>query len=176
MKKVLILNGEATGGQCFAIRSALECFGYLVTLYPIGRPRDYFDVFGGKIPLDYDYLIIGCHGDNGKIVVPVLGENVYEIDECRGDLGFAELKGKVGIRDKIILCTGCSTGKGALSKAFTEGHNLFLAPTDDIEGTSDLMFVISLFYHLSSGKSLEESYDLASRTDSETALYQLFSA
>lgn len=43
-------------------------------MYNIGRPQDYFDVFGGKLYFNYDYLIIGCHGDGGKIIVPILGE------------------------------------------------------------------------------------------------------
>ena len=35
-------------------------------MYNIGRPQDYFDVLGGKQNFNYDYLIIGCHGDNGR--------------------------------------------------------------------------------------------------------------
>ncbi|MBP3625841.1 MAG: hypothetical protein J6J05_08445, partial [Peptococcaceae bacterium] len=34
------------------------------------------------------------HGDNGKIIVPVLGEDIYYPDECRDNLGFLELEGK----------------------------------------------------------------------------------
>lgn len=77
MKRVLILNGEGAALENIAIRSVLEYFGYIVTMYNIGRPQDYFDVFGGKLYFNYDYLIIGCHGDNGRIIVPILGENVY---------------------------------------------------------------------------------------------------
>lgn len=174
MKKALILSGEGTTAEDFAMRGVLECFGYLVTLYPIGRPQDYFDVLGEKISLDYDYLIIGCHGDNGKIIVPVLAEDVYFPDECRSNLGYAELWGKVSIHDKTVICTGCSTGKGELYKAFTARNNTFIAPIDDIEGTSDLLFVIELFYHLSNHKSLKESCALASKTDKETALYKMY--
>ena len=77
MKKVLILDDGSVGVENYAIRNVLENFGYLVTIYPIGRPQHYFTVFGEKEKLDYDYLIIGCHGDNGKIIVPVLGEDIY---------------------------------------------------------------------------------------------------
>ena len=66
MKRVLILNGESTGLESFAIRSVLEYFGYIVIMYNIGRPQDYFDVLCGKQNFNYDYLIIGCHGDNGR--------------------------------------------------------------------------------------------------------------
>lgn len=48
MKKVLILDDGSVGVENYAIRNVLESFGYLVTIYPIGRPQHYFDVFGKK--------------------------------------------------------------------------------------------------------------------------------
>lgn len=175
MKKVLILDGYNVGLEDFAIRSVLESFGYVVTMYYIGRPQDYFDIFSGKEKFDYDYLIIGCHGDNGKIIVPVLGDDTYYPNECRGNLGFEELQDTVKFRDKVVICTGCTTGSGELYKAFTCNNNTFVAPIDYIEGNSDLLFVINLFYHLSNNKNLQESYDLTSKIDNETGLYKMFS-
>lgn len=102
MKRVLILNGEGAALENIAIRSVLEYFGYIVTMYNIGRPQDYFDVFGGKLYFNYDYLIIGCHGDGGKIIVPVLGENVYYPNECRNNIGYEELQGSVKIKEKPL--------------------------------------------------------------------------
>lgn len=175
-KRVLILDACDVGTESAAIRSALECFGYLVTIYYIGRPQDYFDVLGGKEKLDFDYLILSCHGEAGRILVPVLGEEVYHPDECRGNLGYEELCGHVGVQDKTIICTGCTTGSGELYRAFTCRSNAFMAPINYIEGKSGLLFVITLFYHLSSGKSLAESCELARGTDGETGLYRLYPA
>ncbi len=174
MKKVLILNGYNATLEDMAIRNVLEHFGYVVTMVHIGRPQDYIDIFSEKESYDFDYLIIGCHGDNGKIMVPILGESVYYPDECRGNLGFEELYGKVMIKNKIIISTGCTTGSGELYKVFTDNNNAFIAPIDYIEGNSDLMFVMQLFYHLSNGKSLEDSVALARQTDDETGLYKLY--
>lgn len=174
MKKVLILDDGSVGVENYAIRNVLENFGYLVTIYPIGRPQHYFAVFGEKEKLDYDYLIIGCHGDNGKIIVPVLGEDIYYPDECRDNLGFLELESKVTIRNKIVICTGCTTGSGTLYKAFVDHNNTFIAPNDYIEGKSDLLFVVNLFYYLSNDISLDDAYSLASKIDSETALYKIY--
>ena len=126
MKRVLILNGESTNTENYAIRDVLENFGYMVTMFNIGRPQDYFDALNEKINIDYDYLIIGCHGDDGKIIVPVLG------------------------------------------------NNIFLAPYDYIDGKSDLVFVINLFYYLSSNYSLEDSYNFASKIDEETKIYKFY--
>ena len=175
VKRVLILNGNGTGLESFAIRSVLECFGYIVTMYNIGRPQDYFDVFGGKQNFNYEYLIIGCHGENGRIIVPILGENVYYKNECRNNIGYEELQGLVNITDKTVICTGCTTGAGELYKEFNRNNNTFVAPTDYIEGSSSLLFIVNLFYHLSGGVSFKDSFAIASTIDSETKLYNFYS-
>ena len=175
MKRVLILNDEGAALENIAIRSVLEYFGYIVTMYNIGRPQDYFDVFGGKLYFNYDYLIIGCHGDDGKIIVPILGEDVYYPNECRNNIGYEELQGLVNITDKTVICTGCTTGAGELYKEFNRNNNTFVAPTDYIEGSSSLLFIVNLFYHLSSGSSFKDSFAIASTIDSETRLYNFYS-
>ena len=175
MKRVLILNGGGAALENIAIRSVLECFGYIVIMYNIGRPQDYFDVFGGKQNFNYDYLVIGCHGDDGKIIVPILGENVYYPNECRNNIGYEELQGLVKIKDKTVICTGCTTGAGELYKEFNRNNNTFVAPTDYIEGNSSLLFIVNLFYHLSNGSSFKDSFDSARSIDSETKLYNFYS-
>ena len=175
MKRVLILNGEGAALENIAIRSVLEYFGCIVTIYSIGRPQDYFDIFGGKHNFNYDYLIIGCHGDDGKIIVPILGENVYYPNECRNNIGYEELQGLVKIKDKTVICTGCTTGAGELYKAFNRNNNIFVAPADYIEGNSSLLFIVNLFYHLSNGSSFKDSFAAANSIDSETQLYNFYS-
>ena len=175
MKRVLILNGNGIGLESFAIRSVLEYFGYIVIMCNIGRPQDYFDIFSGKQNFNYDYLIIGCHGDNGRIIVPVLGENVYYPNECRNNIGYEELRGLVKIKDKTVICTGCTTGAGELYKEFNRNNNTFVAPTDYIEGNGSLLFIVNLFYHLSKGSSFKDSFAIASAIDSETKLYNFYS-
>jgi len=49
-----------------------------------------------------------------------------------------------------------------------------MAPYDYIEGKSDLLFIISLFYYLSFNYSLQDSYNLANKIDSETNLYKFY--
>ena len=175
MKRVLILNGNGIGLESFAIRSVLEYFGCIVTIYNIGRPQDYFDVFGREQDSNYDYLIIGCHGDDGKIIVPILGENVYYPNECRNNIGYEELRGLVKIKDKTVICTGCTTGAGELYKEFNRNNNTFVAPTDYIEGNGSLLFIVNLFYHLSKGSNFKDSFARASSIDTETKLYKIYS-
>lgn len=175
MKRVLILNDEGAALENIAIRSVLEYFGYIVIMYNIGRPQDYFDIFSGKQNFNYDYLIIGCHGDDGKIIVPILGENVYYPNECRNNIGYEELRGLVKIKDKTVICTGCTTGAGELCKEFNRNNNTFVAPTDYIEANSSLLFIVNLFYHLSKGSNFKDSFARASSIDTETELYALYS-
>ena len=175
MKRVLILNGDGTALENIATRRALEYFYCIATMFNIGRHQDYLDVFCGKRNFNYDYLIIGCHGDDGKIIVPILGENVYYPNECRNNIGYEELQGLVKIRDKTVICTGCTTGAGELCKEFNRNNNIFVAPTDYIEANCSLMFIVNLFYHLSNGLSFKDSFAIASAIDSETKLYKIYS-
>lgn len=175
MKRVLILNGDGTALENIATRRALEYFYCIATMFNIGRHQDYLDVFCGKRNFNYDYLIIGCHGDDGKIIVPILGENVYYPNECRNNIGYEELQGLVKIKDKTVICTGCTTGAGELCKEFNRNNNIFVAPTDYIEANCSLMFIVNLFYHLSNGLSFKDSFAIASAIDSETKLYKIYS-
>lgn len=64
---------------------------------------------------------------------------------------------------------------GELYKEFNRNNNTFVAPTDYIEGNSSLLFIVNLFYHLSSGSSFKDSFAIASTIDSETKLYNFYS-
>ncbi len=174
MKRVLILNGKSTYTENYAIRDMLENFGFIVTMFNVGRPQDYFDIMSQKIKFDYDYLIIGCHGEEGKIIVPVLDDDIYYKNECRSNIGYDELNDNVSINNKVIVCTGCTTGSGNLCKSFTKNNNAFIAPYDYIDGKSSLLFVINFFYYLSNNCSIQDSYNFANKIDSETALYKLY--
>lgn len=79
------------------------------------------------------------------------------------------------IKDKTVICTGCTTGAGELYKEFNRNNNTFVAPTDYIEANSSLMFIVNLFYHLSNGLSFKDSFAIASAIDSETKLYNFYS-
>lgn len=77
--------------ESFAIRSTLEYFGIRVNMHWIGRPNDFVDVLSGKeFDKNIDYLILNFHGDEGRFCMPELGEDVYEINEPRGE--FSVLK------------------------------------------------------------------------------------
>jgi len=174
MKNVIIAVIGNTGSEAEALRQSLEAFGYFVAIKYIGRPNDFVSVLKGELIFEPDCLILSCHGDEGEILMPVLGENVYELDEPRGNMSASDIDNYLELQDKLILNLGCTTGEAAIAKAFAK-QNIYIAPNDYIEGSAALYFAISLFYEMSKdGAQLEESFKVARGKDSETELFQLF--
>ena len=174
MKSVIIAVIGNTGSEAEALRQSLEAFGYFVAIKYIGRPNDFVSVLKGELIFEPDCLILSCHGVEGEILMPVLGENVYELDEPRGNMSASDIDKYLELQDKLILNLGCTTGEAAIAKAFAK-QNIYIAPNDYIEGSAALYFAISLFYEMSKdGAQLEESFKVARGKDSETELFQLF--
>lgn len=82
-----------------------------------------------------------------KLLWPVLGEEVYEKEEPRGNFSSEEIRKYINLTGKLILNLGCSTGNPAMAEAFSE-NNVYIAPKDDVDGNSALLFTIQLFYEI----------------------------
>ena len=174
MKKVLIVVIGNTGSEAEALRQSLEAFGYFVAIKYIGRPNDFVSVLNGDLIFEPDSIILSCHGEDGEILMPLLGEDIYEPDEPRGNMSASDIDRYLKLQGKMILNLGCTTGETAIAKAFSK-QNTYIAPIDYIEGSAALYFAISLFYEMSKdGARLEEAYKVAKASDSETELFQLF--
>ena len=108
------------------------------------------------------------------IIKKIVGDDIYYKDECRNNIGYDELKGSLSVNNKTIIYTGCTTGSGNLYKVFTKNGNVFIAPYDYIDGKSDLLFIVNLFYYLTCNNFLQNSFDLANKIDLETNIYRLY--
>ena len=175
MKTVAIVEIEG-GGEAEALRQSLENFGYLVVMYGVGRPQHLIDILAGKTIAKFDFIIISCHGEeNGEIIMPELSEDIYFPDEPRGNFGFSEINKYLDLKDTCIIGSGCSLGHEDMARAFAKNNNIYIAPTDEIEGNSALIFVVLFFYYHSSqcGFDIESAYKKASSLDAETNLYIL---
>lgn len=175
---ITIVVGPNCDMEAFAIRSTLEYFGARVTVHWIGRPNDLVDVLSGK-ELDQrcDYLILAFHGDEGRLCMPELAEDVYEPDEPRGEFfTYLDVKRHSNLKSIKVIATGCTLGEEKLAKAFLEcGCHSYIAPTDYIDGNSALMFVIRLLYEMINNKKhQQEAFEIAKSIDGETSVYQLF--
>jgi hypothetical protein len=176
MKTIALADMGDTGMAPYGTRPTLESFGYFVGWHGIGRPRHLMDVLSGKTPCAYDCILLSCHGDDdGKIIMPFMHEELYEPDEPRGNFGFDEVSRCITLKNTLIINDGCSTGNEALVKAFTQNGNTYIAPIDDPEGNSALMFVHLFFYHAHyNGFNINDAYKKASGLDEETAMFRLF--
>ena len=175
MKNILILVIGGTGNEPEALRQALEYFGFFVAVKYIGRPKDFMAVLGGETVFDPDCIILSCHGEDGEIIMPVLGEAVYEADEPRGNMTASDIDKYLNLRGKLILNLGCTTGEKAMATAFAK-QNTYIASNDYTEGNAALYFAVTLFYELSKdGVTVAEAFKKAKSTDSETQLFQIYS-
>ena len=141
MRIVLIIDLNDTGSEAEALRQALEGFDYFVCVKHIGRPNDFIDILDGNVPIDPDFVIISCHGDNGKIHMSRLADFVYSDNEPRDDFSSAEVERYLKLSQKTIINLGCTTGEEKLAKAFSK-NNVYIAPCDYIEGAA-------AFFHIS---------------------------
>lgn len=174
MKNILILVIGGTGNEPEALRQALEYFGFFVAVKYIGRPKDFMAVLGGETVFDPDCIILSCHGEDGEIIMPVLGEAVYEADEPRGNVTASDIDKYLNLQGKLILNLGCTTGEKAMATAFAK-QNTYVASNDYTEGNAALYFAVTLFYELSKdGVSVAEAFKKAKSTDSETQLFQIY--
>ena len=171
-KTVLIAVIGNVGNEPEALRQSLESFGYLVVLKGIGRPKDLTDILEGICPVDFDYLILACHGENGAIVMPALAENIYLPDEYRENFSGEQIARHLALSGKVIINSGCTTGGASLREAFSRA-NFYVAPNDYVEGNAAVFFIIHLFYELAKGKALREALEQARKTDEETKLFAL---
>lgn len=173
MNTVLIAAFGNTGNEPEALRQTLEYFGYSVMLKNIGRPADLMNILGGALPLEPDVLVLSCHGEPGGLIMPVLGEDIYLLDEPRGSFGAEDVARSLRLSGKVILNLGCTTGQEPLASVFS-AHNTYIAPSDYIEGNSTLIFAIRFFYELAQNKkSIPDACETARSIDSETSLFQL---
>lgn len=173
IRNILIVSFGNTGNEPEALRQTLESFNYCVVMKYIGRPNDFIDVLKSKLQFIPDCIILSCHGEDGEIAMPVLSNEVYDVEEPRGHFTYKEINKYIDLYDKLIISLGCTTGNKELSKAFTVNGNVYIAPENYIDGNSALFFTIRLFYELEQNKkSIYDAYVVASETDKETELFK----
>lgn len=174
MKNILIVVIGSTGNEPEALRQALEYFGYFVAIKHIGRPNDFISILNGELNFESDCIILSCHGENGKIIMPVLGDDVYEPDEPKNNIASSDIDKYLKLQGKLILNLGCTTGEKTLGEAFSK-QNTYIAPNDYIEANSALYFAMSFFYEMSKeGAQLLDAYKTAKSNDNETKMFKIF--
>lgn len=174
---VAIVCGPDCDMETQALRATLEYFGARVFMYWVGRPNDFIDVLSGKdLFPNTDLVILNFHGDEGRFVMPEIGDEAYEEGEPHGDFGSEAVRQFAKLGGRTIVCNGCDLGNKEMAEAFLHGGcQTYIGPDDYPYGNSTLMFVIRFCYELIQNKrSVQQAYDLARAADEDTMMYQLY--
>lgn len=175
--QVALVCGPDSDMEAQAVRAALECFGVRVFTYWIGRPNDLIDVLSGDDLYEgTDMILLSFHGDEGRLIMPELGDDVYEPNEPRGDFGPDEIRRFARLDGKTVIANGCTLGDPALAEAFlARGCNMFIGPDDYPDGNDALMFVLRLFYEIiQQGRDVKEAFAMTVPMSSELSMYRLY--
>lgn len=175
--QVALVVGPDCDMESQAVRAALEYFGVRVFTYWIGRPNDLISVLSGDDLYEgTDMMLLNFHGDEGSLIMPELGEEVYEEDEPRGGFGPGEIMRYAKLDGKTVIANGCSLGDSALADAFLErGCRMYIGPDDYPDGNDALMFVLRLFYEIvQQGRDVKEAFAQAVAMSGELSMYRLY--
>jgi len=82
---------DISDASAHPLRNALEAFGIQVNLRPIGQPRHVVAALGGDRPVA-PYVIVGCHGDDCRILLPELGGPVARAQPFNDSLGPEQIR------------------------------------------------------------------------------------
>jgi hypothetical protein len=174
-KIISIVVGCDCEQEAFSLRSALEYFGFTVVLRHIGRPNDFIKTLhGDSLTNQSDFIVLCFHGQNGRFVMPSLSPEIYEPDEPKDGFDHKLIEKNTQLNQQNIIVTGCTLGREKMVSAFLKTNaKSFIGTKEYPEGNAVLFLVISLFYEISKGKSLKDSFAIASNIDDETKLFEL---
>lgn len=175
--KIFIAVGENCELEAYALRATLEYLGIQVTMRWVGRPNDFIDIISGKENLEHiDYLILCFHGDEQRFCLAELAEEVYENNEPKTQFFTVEhIKKFAKFNQLQIISSGCTLGSNEIAQAILHsGAKLYIAPDRYIDAHSSFMFLVSLFYELTLGSSMEMAFRKAKTFNDEAAFYRLY--
>lgn len=171
--RALIAAWGNTGNEPEVLRQTLECFGCLVLTKYIGRPNDLISILQGRTLFEADIVILSCHGEHGRILMPRLDDSVYDPDEPKLSFSASEITKYLRLSGKTIINTGCTTGRPELAAAFSR-QNSYIAPSDYVEGNAVPLFCVDFFYQLiQNQRSVRDAWHHAHSLDRETTVFQL---
>ncbi|WP_459547448.1 hypothetical protein [Nocardia sp. X0981] len=179
-----VVGGELgwTGADLLAIddpsarlvRDSLEEFGIRVGYFPIGQSRHVLAALGGDRPIA-PYVIVSCHGSDGRILLPELGGPVAEVQPFLDELEPEHVREYLRIPGSTVICTGCETGDEALAESFLEaGAGAHFAPTGSPDGHAAFVAVLLLCYELTAGHDLGHAVDRVRTYDKEMSMWKLW--
>jgi GNAT superfamily N-acetyltransferase len=161
-------------GEQEALRSVLESFRIRVKLVPVGQARHLVRLLDGT-EATAPFLVLACHGDSGRILLPPLAPQVERFQPFHGSLGPQEIVECARLGGRTVICTGCDTATPELAEAFlAAGCDGYLAPAGAPFGYASTIVVAVVFYELIQGRSFDSAVDKLRAIDDELAMWQLY--
>ncbi|WP_432093466.1 hypothetical protein [Streptomyces sp. bgisy100] len=155
------------------LRDGLEVFGVRVNYVPVCQPRHVVAALGGGRPVA-PYVVIACHGDNGRILMAEVPDALAGAQPFHGSIGPGEVRRHLRLSGSVVLTTGCGTGRRDLADAFLDvGARAFIAPSGYPEGYAGVFAPLFLFYELTERRSLADAVRRLSGHDDALAMWQL---
>lgn len=156
------------------LRDALEEFGIRVHYHPIGQSRHIVAALGSDRPVA-PFVILGCHGDDGRILLPELGEPIASEQPFTGLMGADEVRRHLRLTGSFVVSIGCETGSAELADAFLDaGAAGYFAPQEAPDGHAAFLVAVLFFYELTAGRTVAEAAERARGYDSATSTWQLW--
>lgn len=132
------------------MREALEACGIRVNRFRVGQARHLVRALSTEATADY--VVLACHGDEGRILVPELAPEIERFQPFHDGLGPEEIRRFVRLAGSVVIATGCDTGGDELAQAFFgAGAAAYVAPAGAPFGYASLFAPLLLFYELTQG-------------------------
>jgi len=81
---------DIESGEAVALRGVLELFGVRVRRFPVGQARHLVRALGGET--NAPYVVLACHGDAGRVLLPELADELERFQPLHGSIGPDELR------------------------------------------------------------------------------------
>lgn len=160
-----------------ALRSILECWGCTVRIHHVATAQGFVRLCNRENTLS-NHVVLMCHGVEEGIVLPELASDVEAQQPYHTTLTAANLRDFLYLPERLVLNTGCLTGRAEFAVAFVEaGCHSYIGPTEYPDGGSALFYVLHFFYELHARKStVEVAHQKAKAHDVETQMFHLYQA
>ncbi|MFE3036451.1 hypothetical protein ACFXKY_32960 [Streptomyces canus] len=163
-------------GDGFArpLRDGLEVFGVQVNYLRVGQPRHLVAALDGSRPIA-PYVILSCHGDEGRILMEDVAEELAGFQPFNGAVGPDHVREHFQLPGSVTLVTGCDTGDPALADAFLDaGAGIYIAPRGAPFGYASMFAPLFFFYELTERRTPMEAVERLRAHDDELAIWELY--
>ncbi|MER6282526.1 hypothetical protein [Streptomyces sviceus] len=162
------------GGFARPLRDGLEAFGVQVNYLRVGQARHLVAALDGSRPIA-PYVILSCHGDEGRILMEDVAEELARFQPFTGDVGPERVREHFRLPGSVTLATGCDTGDPALADAFLDaGADVYVAPRGAPFGYASMFAPLFFFYELTEQRTPLEAVERLRAHDDELAMWELY--